>query len=67
MVEVDLSYKLHQEKKIWVSFAMFIRNFLNVYFFFYLAEELFPLELLFFMPCNAYQEKKMLELLQNPL
>lgn len=29
-----------------------------MYFFFNLVEELFPLELLFFMPCNAYQEKK---------
>lgn len=29
-----------------------------MYIFFYLVEELFPLELLFFMPRNAYQEKK---------
>lgn len=43
------------------------KEFSQCIFFFYLAEELFPLELLFFMPCNAYQEKKMLELLQNPL
>lgn len=47
----------YTRKKKWVSFATFIKNFLNV-FFFYLVEELFPLELLFFMPCNAYQEKK---------